>query len=74
MNAPLDTLIAICAAAQDSDAIEFYDAILELRPLLDQRQFELLCCAFEICPIHECDFDTCADDDQSECEELRNGE
>lgn len=71
-ESPIDALIAICAAAQDSDDIDFFDCILDMRPLLDSRQFEMLCIAFDFCPIHECDFDTCADDENAECEELRS--
>ena len=70
------------AAHDDAFLDEFLDAILTSsdNPAIDDI-YAILCAdsairdeillSLEICPIHECDIEICADDDETECAHLR---
>lgn len=71
-----DALIATLADIDDTLDIDRNDLIILLAAHLDEshdddtaRDFLL---SYDICPIHTCDIEICADDDDPECAELRN--
>lgn len=69
-NEPITTL-ATALLAIDDDNIDALDALDALRPLLDTHHFNALCAMLDICPMHICDIDICADDDIDECAHFR---
>lgn len=46
--------------------------IPDLRPALTPDAYESLALAFDLCPIHDCDLDSCRDDDDAECMQFHN--
>jgi len=47
------------------------DFMTDIRRRISEIDFELLAAAFELCPIHICDYRICADDNIDECAHLR---
>ena len=70
-NEPITTL-ATAILAIDDDTIDMLDALHALRALLDDHHFTMLALACDICPMHICDIDICADDDIDDCRHFRD--
>jgi hypothetical protein len=68
--AALETLITIIASDDDADLN--FDLIIAIADLLPPFLAADLCLAFDICPIHHTDLDSCADDDLDACADLRD--
>lgn len=58
-NESLSPLIAALSA----DELDSIEIIFSLKPLMTGPAFEELALAFDMCPIHLQDLDSCADDD-----------
>ena len=58
-----DRIRNLAAILINAEEIDSFELIIELRPALTPRAFATLCLAADLCPIHETDLDSCADDD-----------
>ncbi len=67
----IDDRIRNLAATLINHTDDPFETIIELRPALTDHAFKILCLAADLCPIHESDLDSCADDDLPECADLR---
>lgn len=43
------------------------DFMIDLRRRTNERDFDTLAAAFELCPIHLCDYRICDDDERTDC-------
>lgn len=68
-SAALDAL-ADFLLTQESDIRP--EAIELLRPFLTTHDHLELCARIDICPMHYCDLEICADDEILDCAEYRN--
>lgn len=59
------------AIIHDNDIADPFDTITAMRPLLRPEHYRALALAADICPIHDQDLDSCADDDEPDCADLR---
>lgn len=54
-----------------TDECDHITMIESLQPLLAPAIFDAICDATEICPMHLCDMQICADDDDPDCAHLQ---
>jgi hypothetical protein len=59
------------AMIDNLDADAMLDMIDSLATRLPERDFNALCNAIELCPMHRCDYRICADDNITECADIR---
>lgn len=52
----------------DRDLLDIINEICSMLPDADAAELRL---RLDLCPIHHCDLDTCADDDRLECSDYR---
>lgn len=72
MSTPVEALAnALLNISADEDEADMLEAVEALRSLLQQQDYEELCEALEVCPIHACDEEICRDDENEECAGLR---
>lgn len=65
-----DNLISLLAAHRDAnDDFDVIDTVLSMKPLLISDAYERLCVAFDMCPLHDQDLDSCRDDDACEIDD-----
>lgn len=66
-DAALDALATHLITAHD----DFPTTILHIAPLLNDYDLIDLCARTDLCPMHLCDIDICADDNELACAEFR---
>lgn len=62
---------ALASALLDADDVDILDALAALRPLLTPAAFDELAILCDMCPMHMQDIDSCRDDDEPECRDMR---
>lgn len=73
-SAAITTLAeAIQHAMDPADGVAFdhLEALRTIKPILMPADFSDVCLALDVCPVHVCDIEICADDDEPDCKELR---
>lgn len=65
----IDALRTLADAMLESP--DMLAAIESFRDLLTPIDFDALCFSIDICPMHLTDTDTCADDELTDCRDLR---
>jgi hypothetical protein len=76
-SSPEDVAAALVAGIADDlivDVEDGFDVIAGVeaaRLILTPQAYEALCSHLDVCPMHVCDLDTCADDGRQECIQYR---